>query len=85
MMDKGQNVTHQGQSPSECEKTAGSLEMLRVGRGERSPPSELPTAHQRNNLSLVLPEMSADCSGGLEVSTAVQYPQDARFKTNPLH
>jgi hypothetical protein len=40
------------------------------------------TAQQNNNLSTVLTEMSAV---GLEVSTADQYSQDLKFKTNPLH
>jgi hypothetical protein len=48
-------------------------------------PRELPIAQEKNNLSIVLTEMSAGCLGGLEVSTAVQYSQDLRFKTNPLH
>jgi hypothetical protein len=40
---------------------------------------------QRNNLSTVLTEMSAGCPGGLGVSTAGQYSQDLRFKTNSHH
>jgi hypothetical protein len=49
------------------------------------PPHELPIAQEKNNLSTVLTEMSAGCPGGLEVSTADQYSQDPRFKTNGLH
>jgi hypothetical protein len=48
-------------------------------------PRELPIAQERNNLSIVLTEMSAGCPGGLEVSTADQCSQDHRFKTNSLH
>jgi hypothetical protein len=48
------------------------------------PPHELPIAQKKNNLSTVLTEMSAGCAGGLEVSTADQYSQDPRFKTNHL-
>jgi hypothetical protein len=46
---------------------------------------ELPVAQEKHNLNRVLTEMSAGCSGGLEVSTADQYSQDPRFKTNSLH
>jgi hypothetical protein len=49
------------------------------------PPHELPIAPEKHNLSIVLTEMSASCPGGLEVSTADQYSQDPRFKTNHLH
>jgi hypothetical protein len=54
-------------------------------REQMKPPHELPIAQKKNNLSLVLTEMSAGCPGGLQVSTADQYSQDPRFKTNPLH
>jgi hypothetical protein len=61
---------------------------VRVGRGEskrtHDPSHELLIAQERNNSSIVLTEMSAGCPGGLEVSTADQYSQDPRFKTNPL-
>jgi hypothetical protein len=40
MMDKGQNVTHQGQRPSECEKRAGSLETLGAIRAPYSTKEE---------------------------------------------
>jgi hypothetical protein len=49
------------------------------------PLHEPPIAQEKNNLSTVLTEMSAGCTGGLEVSAADQYSQDPRFKTNPLH
>jgi hypothetical protein len=49
------------------------------------PQHELPIAQEKNNLSLVLTEMSTDCPGGLEVSTVDQYSEDLRFKTNSLH
>jgi hypothetical protein len=49
------------------------------------PPHELPTAQKKNNLSIVLTEMSAGCLGGLGVSTADQYSQDLRLKTNIRH
>jgi hypothetical protein len=39
-------------------------------------PHRAPTAQEKNNLSIVLTEMSAGCPGGLEVSTADQYSQD---------
>jgi hypothetical protein len=42
-------------------------------------------AQERNNLRIVLTEMSAGWLGGLEVSTADQYSEDLRFKTSPLH
>jgi hypothetical protein len=48
-------------------------------------PSKLHIAQEKNNLSIVLTEMSADCPGGPGVSTADQYSHDLRFKTNPLH
>jgi hypothetical protein len=47
-------------------------------------PHELPIAQEKHNLSTVLTEMSAGCPGGLGVSTADQYSQDPRFKTNHL-
>jgi hypothetical protein len=47
--------------------------------------TELPIAQEKNNLSTVLAEMSAGCPGGLEVSTADQYSQNPKFKTNHLH
>jgi hypothetical protein len=52
-------------------------------RTDGEAPTELPTAQHKNNLSSVPTEMSAGCSGGLEVSTADQYSQDPRFKTKP--
>jgi hypothetical protein len=48
-------------------------------------PRELPIAQKEKNLSIVLTEMSAGCPGGLEVSSADQYAQDLKFKTNPHH
>jgi hypothetical protein len=42
-------------------------------------------AQEKNNLSIVITEMSAGCPGGLEVSIADQYSQDLRSKTNLLH
>jgi hypothetical protein len=53
-------------------------------RTDGEAPTELPIAHEKHNLSIVLTEMSAGCPGGLEVSTADQYSQDPRFKTNSL-
>jgi hypothetical protein len=79
-----------GQNPSECKKT-GSLEMLElvVARAREhmthemlKPPHGSHIAQERNNLSIVLTEMSAGCPGGLEVVTADQYSQDLRFKSN---
>jgi hypothetical protein len=54
-------------------------------RADGEAPRLLPKAQEKHNLSTVLTEMSADCPGGLEVSTADQYSQDLRFKTNSLH
>jgi hypothetical protein len=95
MMDKSRNpvtpsVIDHGQNPSECKKKTGSLEMLElVVTTEREqmvkPPHELPIAQEKHNLSIVLTEISAGCPGGLGVSTADQYSQDLRFKTNHLH
>jgi hypothetical protein len=79
-----------GQNPSECKKKTGSLEMLELvvttAREQMvKSPIELPTAQEKNNLSIVPTGMSAGCPGGLEASTADQYSQDLRFKTNNLH
>jgi hypothetical protein len=49
------------------------------------PPHASHIAQEKNNLSIVLTEMSAGCPGGLGVSTADQYSQDLRLKTNHLH
>jgi hypothetical protein len=54
-------------------------------RTDGEAPRELPIAQEKHNLSTVLTEMSAGCPGGLEVSTADQYSQEPRFKTNSLH
>jgi hypothetical protein len=54
-------------------------------RTDGEAPRELPIAQEKHNLSTVPTEMSAGCSGGLEVSTADQYAQDPRFKTNHLY
>jgi hypothetical protein len=56
-----------------------------VVRTDGEAPREHPIAQEKHNLSIGLTEMSAGCPGGLEVSTADQYSQDLRFKTNPLH
>jgi hypothetical protein len=81
------NVIHHGQNPSECKKKTGLLEMLRVGHDNSREQMTLEAhiAQEKNNLSIVLTEMSAGCPGGLEVSTVDQYSQDLRFKTNHLH
>jgi hypothetical protein len=88
------NVIHHGQDPSECKKKTGSLEMLELvmvrAREQMThemlkPAHESHTAQERNNLSTVLTEMSVSCPGGLGVTTADQYSQDLRFKTNHLH
>jgi hypothetical protein len=56
--------------------------VVTTAREQMVKPPELPIAQEKNNLSIVLTEMSAGCPGGLEVSTADQYSQDPRFKTN---
>jgi hypothetical protein len=48
-------------------------------------PHRAPIAQKKNNLSIVLTKMYISFPGGLEVSTADQYSQDLKFKTNPLH
>jgi hypothetical protein len=44
-----------------------------------------PIAQGKRKLSIVLTGMSAGCPGGRVVSTADQYSQNPRFKTNSLH
>jgi hypothetical protein len=79
-MDKVQKVSDSKcyrswpENPSGCNK-----------KTDGEAPTELPIAQHKNNLSSVLTEMSAGCPGGLEASTADQYSQDPRFKTDPLH
>jgi hypothetical protein len=73
------NGIERGQNPSECKKKTGSLEMLELVMARADH-----IAQEENNLSIVLTEMSADCPGGLEVSTADQYSQDLRFKSSSL-
>jgi hypothetical protein len=60
--------------------------VVTTARGQMlKPPHESHIAQEKNNLSTVLTEMSAGCPGGLGVSTADEYSQDLRFKTNHLH
>jgi hypothetical protein len=86
------SAIHHGQSPLESEenKITRELKELVLTRTATNQdtawaPTELPIAREKNNWSTVLTEMSAGYAGGLEVSTADQYSQDPRFKTNPLH
>jgi hypothetical protein len=64
-------IPDHGQNPSESEKKTGSLENWKSWYWQQ----KQRTKPHRKTI-LVLTEMSADCPGGLEVTTADQYSQN---------